>query len=72
VQLFIYGFHELAEANMFPNSQALHDATEPYGPDGIYGQYLTYSLVLLPMVWLLVSTVTGRKGSPPAHQAATR
>ena len=45
VQLLIYGFHELAEANVLPNSEALHWATEPYGPDGVYGQYLTYLLV---------------------------
>ena len=42
VQLVIYGFHELTEANLFPNSEALHWATEPYGPDGVYGQFLTY------------------------------
>ena len=36
VQLLIYGFHELTEANIFPGSQPLHDATEAYGPDG-YG-----------------------------------
>ena len=34
VQLLIYGFHELTEANIFPNSEPLHGATEPYGPDG--------------------------------------
>ena len=45
VQLFIYGFHELTEANIFPYSEPLHWATEPYGPDGRYGQYLTYLLV---------------------------
>src|SRR6266540_1004436 len=45
VQLLIYGFHELTEANVFPNSETLHWATEPYGPDGPYGQYLTYLLV---------------------------
>jgi FTR1 family protein len=28
VQLLIYGFHELAEANVLPNSEALHWATE--------------------------------------------
>ncbi len=39
IQLLIYGFHELSEANIFPGSQAWHDATEPYGPDGVYGQY---------------------------------
>src|SRR4029077_18263374 len=40
IQLLIYAFHELMEANIFPNSAPLHAATEPYGPDGIYGQYL--------------------------------
>jgi high-affinity iron transporter len=52
VQLLIYGFHELAEANVLPNSEALHGATEPYGPDGVYGHYLTYLLVALPLGWL--------------------
>ena len=52
VQLLIYGFHELTEANIFPNSQPWHDATEPFGPDGVYGQYFTYLLVLLPLTWL--------------------
>ena len=70
VQLFIYGFHELTEANLFPGSEALHWATEPYGPDGIYGQYLTYMLVALPMAWLAVSSVMGRK-SPSTQQPAT-
>lgn len=56
VQLLIYGFHELTEANIFPNSQPLHDATEAYGPDGVYGQYLTYLLVILPLAWLAFSS----------------
>ena len=71
VQLAIYGFHELTEANLFPGSEALHWATEPYGPDGIYGQYLSYGLVALPMAWLAVSSAIGRK-SAPAQQPATR
>ena len=29
-----------------------HDATEPYGPDGRYGRFLSYMLVLLPLGWL--------------------
>jgi high-affinity iron transporter len=61
VQLLVHGFHELTEANIgIPNSEALHWATEPYGPDGIYGQFLTYLLVILPVGWLVVSTVFGR------------
>jgi high-affinity iron transporter len=59
-QLLIYGFHELTEANLFPGSDALHWATEPYGPDGIYGQYLTYLLVAGPLAWLLFSMVKGQ------------
>ena len=59
-QLLIYGFHELTEANVFPNSQRLHWATEPYGPDGVYGHYLTYMLVALPLAWLVLSSVFGR------------
>jgi high-affinity iron transporter len=60
VQLLIYGVHELTEANLFPNSQLWHDATEPYGPDGVYGQYLTYMLVLMPLGWLAVSNFFSR------------
>ena len=61
VQLLIYGFHELTEANLFPYSEPLHWATEPYGPDGRYGQYLSYFLVLLPMAWLGGAALFGRK-----------
>jgi len=70
VQLVIYGFHELAEANVLPNSEALHWATEPYGPDGIYGQYLTYLLVLLPLGWLAVSSLFTASSSSPVSKRA--
>jgi len=69
VQLVIYGVHELTEANIFPNSQLWHDATEPYGPDGIYGQYLTYMLVLMPLGWLAVSNFFTR-GTTQRSQTA--
>src|SRR5207245_1250177 len=60
VQLLIYGFHELMEANIFPYSEPLHWATEPYGPDGLYGRYLTYLLVMLPLGWLVLSMMFNR------------
>lgn len=73
-QLLIYGFHELTEANLFPGSEALHWATEPYGPDGVYGQYLTYMLVALPVGWLLLSMLMGgnrqAQGSTATGRAA--
>ncbi len=61
VQLLIYGFHELTEANIFPYSEPLHAATEPYGPDGMYGKYLSYLLVMLPLTWLFVSSLMPRR-----------
>ena len=67
VQLLIYGFHELSEANILPYSEPLHVATEPYGPDGLYGRYLTYLLVVLPISWLaFASMFGGRKRMSPA------
>ena len=68
IQLLIYAFHELMEANIFPYSGPLHAATEPYGPDGIYGHWLTYLLVLLPMAWLAFASLVGnRKRMTPAQ-----
>lgn len=70
VQLLIYGFHELTEANIFPYSEPLHWATEPYGPDGQYGKYLTYMLVVLPLGWLAFAALFGPKRSA-AHMQET-
>jgi high-affinity iron transporter len=67
LQLLIYGFHELTEAHVMPYSEPLHWATEPYGPDGVYGKYLSYLLVLLPAAWLAVSSwLTPRKAEARA------
>jgi high-affinity iron transporter len=53
VQLILYGVHELAEAHVFPSSQAIHDATEILGPDGVIGHLLAYALAVIPSAWLL-------------------
>ena len=68
VQLLIYGFHELTEANIFPYSEPLHWATEPYGPDGRYGQWLTYLLVALPLAWLAFASLFGPRKTATAHR----
>ena len=69
VQLLIYGFHELTEANLLPGSERLHWATEPYGPDGVYGHYLTYLLVALPLGWLALSSMFGKQPSRRSQTA---
>jgi high-affinity iron transporter len=66
VQLLIYGFHELTEANIFPYSEPLHWATEPYGPDGRYGKWLSFLLVMLPLGWLIVSSLMPRRATATA------
>jgi len=73
VQLLIYGVHELSEANLIAGSEALHWATEPYGPDGRYGRMLTYLLVALPVGWLAVASLRGpRRATQPRLEQATR
>ena len=52
VQLLIRGVHEMSEQAMLPYSQQLHDMTESWGPDSMFGHLLTYLLVLLPLAWL--------------------
>jgi high-affinity iron transporter len=75
VQLLIYGVHELSEAFMrVPFAEWLHWTTEPYGPDGLYGRYLTYMLVVLPVAWLAGSALKGRRDLPQSGglQSAVR
>jgi high-affinity iron transporter len=78
VQLFIYSFHEFSEAGALPglDNQYWHMTTEPYGPEGQYGQWLSYCMVIVPTVWLVFAWLKDRKskraGSPnrPAHHSA--
>lgn len=63
VQLLIYSFHEMTEANIFPYSEPLHWATEPFGPDGFYGKWLSALLVMLPLGWLAFSSLMPRRAT---------
>lgn len=77
VQLLIYGFHELTESGLLPIDNGYwHFVTEPYGPEGLYGQWLTYALVLLPftyLIWTLAGTAwTGRGARLRATGALNR
>jgi high-affinity iron transporter len=53
LQLLIYGIHELAESGVIQGTQAFHDATEKFGPDGPFGHALSYSLLGAPLLYLL-------------------
>jgi hypothetical protein len=64
LQCLVYAFHEAAETGFMPFSEVLHTASEPYGPDGVYGQYLTYLLLIVPMA-AAAAAVTGSRTEAP-------
>ena len=70
IQLFIYAFHEFSEAGVVPgiDNAFWHAATEPYGPEGQYGEWLTYLMVLVPACWLAIAWWRDR-GTPPPPAA---
>jgi len=73
VQLLIGGIHEMSEQNFLPFSEAIHDASEPWGPESTFGHMLTYAMVVLPMLWLAgASLLGGGKHHPPTVTAVGR
>jgi high-affinity iron transporter len=66
VQLAIYAFHEFTEAGVLPLDNAYwHMATEPYGPEGTYGHWLSYALVAVPFGWLMLAQWRARRLATP-------
>jgi high-affinity iron transporter len=51
-QVAIYSFHEFSEAGLFPNSEAIHAATEKFSPQGLYGQWFSLVMVGVCAAWL--------------------
>lgn len=67
IHLFLYGLHELSEMNLLPLPDnmniAFHHITESFEPDKPVGQIITYSLLGLPLGWLLFSYIKGRSST---------
>lgn len=63
VQLVIYAVYEFTEVNALPflDNPYWHAATEPYGPDGEIGHWLSYGLVLVPVVFLMMTWLRDRR-----------
>lgn len=64
IQLVIYAFHEFSEAAALPlvDNSYWHMISEPYGPDGKIGHWISYSLVILPAIFMLGSWLKDRIG----------
>ncbi len=60
VQVAIYSFHEFTEAELLPNSEALHIATEKFSPDGLYGKWFSPIMIGICALWLVGAWVIDR------------
>jgi high-affinity iron transporter len=60
VQILFYAIHEFSEAEILPNSEAIHLATEPYSADGRYSMYVLGGILAICAVWLAVTTLLDR------------
>ena len=68
-QILFYSIHEFSEAEMLGRwSEAIHNATEPFSPVGVYGKWFSVLMVGLCALWLLGATLLDR--SRGAHAAA--
>jgi hypothetical protein len=57
----------MSEQGYLPFSDAIHLATEEWGPESRFGHMLTYLLVIAPMAWLAIAgSIAVRRPAPPA------
>jgi high-affinity iron transporter len=70
LQVAIYSFHEFSEAGLLPNSEMLHEATEKFSPDGLYGKWFSLLMVSFCGAWLLGGWLVDRL--KPVRQGTIR
>lgn len=70
VQLVITSVHEFSEGGVLPlvDNELWHEMTEPYGPEGTYGLWFSYGLLLVPLGFLLMG-VLRKPGARSGQQA---
>jgi high-affinity iron transporter len=60
IQILFQAVHELSEAELLPNSEAIHLATEPYSADGRYSLWIMFGMVAFCALWLTGVTLFDR------------
>jgi len=60
LQIVFYSIHEFSEAGLLPNSEAIHTATEPFSPVGVYGKWFSVLMVGICAVWLITMSMKDR------------
>ncbi|HYH06872.1 MAG TPA: FTR1 family protein [Thermoanaerobaculia bacterium] len=69
VQIVFYAIHEFSEAELLPNSEAIHLATEPYSADGRYSLWIMGGMIAICALWLLGATALDRMRANQAEAA---
>jgi high-affinity iron transporter len=72
VQVSIYTFHEFSEAGLLPNSEFLHEATEKFSPDGLYGKWFSPIMIGICALWLLGAWLIDRRKTTPTTSSPAR
>jgi high-affinity iron transporter len=61
LQIVFYSIHEFSEAEVLGRwSEAIHNATEPYSPVGVYGKWFSVVMVGLCALWLAGASMKDR------------
>lgn len=60
VQILFYAVHEFSEAEILPNSEAIHLATEPFSADGRYSLWVVAGILGICALWLGGMTLLDR------------
>jgi len=70
-QTAFYAFHRAAELGWTPSASTLEALTEPYGPDGLYGPYISASIAAAAFIaGVLSAWRAGTRRRPVAVAAA--
>jgi high-affinity iron transporter len=60
-QILFYSIHEFSEAEVLGRwSDAIHNATEPFSPVGVYGKWISVVMVGLCALWLIGASMKDR------------
>jgi high-affinity iron transporter len=58
--IVFYAIHEFSEAELLPNSEWIHNATEPYTPLGQYGMWISVGMIAVCALWLVGASLLDR------------
>ena len=60
-QILFFSFHEFSEADVLGKySEAIHNATEPFSPVGVYGKWFSVVMVGFCALWLIGASMKDR------------